>query len=356
MAGGYPDMAIPLPTRQRARRTGPYTRILYLMAAAIVGAALIGALPIARAQEEPIPLDDYWARLQETLAVVTTLAEAGEQADLSPLETEAVYWESVTSVVLPGGSVVPVDHSYLVGELRARPPDLDGLSEQIEALLAYRDFWPTGQGSAQDGRDPFETLAAILARPTFGWNQSDSAQEPEETPPGPLDEVIRRLLEGLDGVLPDTVVVGGDFIRVVLIVVGALALAAVAGVILRNLLADMASGEEADLGADGGEENITSEVALKRARAVSAGGDYRTAVRYLYLSSLLWLEERGLLRYDRSRTNREYVRSVAGKPGLADSLQNVVNVFDQVWYGYRGVDAETYSRYERHVDELRQQK
>jgi hypothetical protein len=79
-------------------------------------------------------------------------------------------------------------------------------------------------------------------------------------------------------------------------------------------------------------------------------------VRYLYLSSLLILDEHGVLRYDRSRTNREYLRSVSSKPELAKPLSDVIDVFDRVWYGYDSVDDETYQSYVKHVDELREKK
>ena len=75
---------------------------------------------------------------------------------------------------------------------------------------------------------------------------------------------------------------------------------------------------------------LTADAALQRAQTFSAGGDYRTAVRYLYLSTLLLLEERGLFRYDRSLTNREYLRRVAHDPTLSAILQDVVEVFDRV--------------------------
>jgi hypothetical protein len=74
----------------------------------------------------------------------------------------------------------------------------------------------------------------------------------------------------------------------------------------------------------------------------------------LYLSSLLILDEQGLLRYDRSRTNREYLRSVSSQPQLAGSLRDVIDVFDRVWYGFDSVDEEAYRSYVKHVDELRE--
>ena len=101
---------------------------------------------------------------------------------------------------------------------------------------------------------------------------------------------------------------------------------------------------------------LSSKGAFKRAETLSMQGDYRNAIRYLYLSSLLVLDEQGLMRYDRSRTNREYLRSVSSRPELAKPLQDVIEVFDRVWYGFEGVDEQTYQSYVERVDELREKK
>ena len=95
---------------------------------------------------------------------------------------------------------------------------------------------------------------------------------------------------------------------------------------------------------------------MQRAQTLSNQGDYRNAVRYLYLSSLLVLDERGLLRYDRSRTNREYLRSVSSRPELSKPLGDVIDVFDRVWYGFDSVNEEDFESYVKHVDELREKK
>ena len=104
---------------------------------------------------------------------------------------------------------------------------------------------------------------------------------------------------------------------------------------------------------DLGGESLTADSALRRAQEFSGGGDYRTAVRYLYLSTLLRLEERGLLRYDRSLTNREYLQRVAHDPDLSTVLRDVVDVFDRVWYGYQPLDAPAYQRYATAVEALK---
>jgi hypothetical protein len=68
------------------------------------------------------------------------------------------------------------------------------------------------------------------------------------------------------------------------------------------------------------------------------------------------LDEQGVMRYDRSRTNREYLRSVSSRPELAAPLHDVIEVFDRVWYGFQKVDENTYKSYVEHVEELREKK
>jgi hypothetical protein len=115
---------------------------------------------------------------------------------------------------------------------------------------------------------------------------------------------------------------------------------------------------EAHLEGEGSESDdlLTSQGAFKRAEDLSVQGDYRNAIRYLYLSSLLVLDEQGVMRYDRSRTNREYLRSVSSRPELAAPLHDVIEVFDRVWYGFQKVDENTYKSYVEHVEELREKK
>ena len=79
-------------------------------------------------------------------------------------------------------------------------------------------------------------------------------------------------------------------------------------------------------------------------------------MRYLYLSSLLLLDERGLLRYDRSKTNREYLSSLSNTPELSEPLNEVIDVFDNVWYGYHSLDEETFKHYSDRVEELKEKK
>src|SRR5262249_5283931 len=66
------------------------------------------------------------------------------------------------------------------------------------------------------------------------------------------------------------------------------------------------------------EDPATSQDARQLAAGSQAASDYRSAIRYLYLSSLLLLDERGVIHYDRTLTNREHLRQVVDKPEVSD--------------------------------------
>ena len=125
---------------------------------------------------------------------------------------------------------------------------------------------------------------------------------------------------------------------------------------VRSIFADFISEANLNENGNGFDKALTSDSAFERAQSLSRDGEYRSAVRYLYLSCLLLLDERGLLRYDHSKTNREVLRSVSDSPELAGPLQDVVEVFDNVWYGYHTLDEESFRHYSERVEELKEKR
>jgi len=321
-----------------------------LIALLLATAGEAGAFPSAshRKAEGPLSLDDYWQRVAETHQAVADLQEQGESLRRSRLGELADGWELITQVSMPDGTLVPLDHSELVAILRQDPPDPAAILGRLDALLSLHDRFPSGLFTPRD----VETLEAILADARFQW---------AEAKPSPLAEWwqnlwrrfvgwLNRLLDkiGFGGVS----VPAGPIMTWVLVAVLVIVLVFAGRGLLSGLVKDV------ELAADGlgAHEVLTSEAALQRADTLSRDGDYRRAVRYLYLSALLLLDERGLLRYDRSRTNREYLRNVSGSPALVQPLRAVIEIFDRVWYGFEPIDAPTYQEYVEQVDELRKQR
>lgn len=100
------------------------------------------------------------------------------------------------------------------------------------------------------------------------------------------------------------------------------------------------------------ERNLSSTQSSQRAVEQAAAGNYRDAIRYLYLTTLILLDERGLLRFDHSLTNREYLQRL-GPSRLATLLTPIVDTFDRTWYGHTLPTREEYDQYASMVDEVK---
>lgn len=87
---------------------------------------------------------------------------------------------------------------------------------------------------------------------------------------------------------------------------------------------------------------------LEAAEEEASRGDYRAALRYAYLALLRTLEERGVLRLDRDRTNWDLVRQVPEGPARED-LADATRLFEEHWYALRPADAEEYRALRRRV-------
>jgi hypothetical protein len=318
--------------------------ILYLI---VIGYFVLSGS--VQAAEPPLSLDDYWQKVEQTRALLNSLEDNSPETRHEQLLAVADEWERITQVKLPDGVLVSVDHTFLVTHLRADSPDLARLNELLTTLLTARHTWPQAKHTSSD----LEALESVLARPEFQWR-------PEQ--PSLLAELWRRFWEffwrQIAPLLPDNglITLDLDVLRYVLIGLSSVLLLLVILFILRELLVDLVTEAKVAPDSQSGDEILTADTAFKRAQTLSSAGDYRTAVRYLYLSSLLVLDERGLLRYDRAQTNREYLRSVAHLPSLATILREVIEVFDRVWYGYQSLDETTYAQYAAQVTKLRQQK
>lgn len=325
----------------------------WLAAAAFILLALVLPSPLlAQSGDGRMAEEAYWQ------LIATTLGQAqAQQSDgrVTALGDAAATFAAITTVTLSDGTVVPVDHTVLAEQLRATPPDWSAIIGQFSTLLDERENWPGVR---------YDEDAAAQARADLAVILDDLNTEPvtdEE-----LAEIERQLRAGEWGAetaepsvtpsrRPINLQIPNLFVTL-LAVLGGLILLAVLAFAFRNLARDFAADADLPPEVEDADENLTAQTALARAQTFSRQQDYRTAVRYLYLSTLLILEEKGLLRYNRTRTNREYIRSVADKPEMARVLGDVVEVFDRVWYGYEEIDDTEYSSYQTQVEKLRQQR
>lgn len=222
----------------------------------------------------------------------------------------------------------------------------DDRDRQIGAALARIELLAV-QLDAAAGDDTAAArarLARVLARPEFQLGK------------GPLE----RFLDWLIGLLPEPALIPAVewLSRLVALALLATAMGAI-GLLLVNWLRGILAGLVADAAlvdpAAGADDLPRSVAAARRqATALAEVGNYREAVRRLFLAALLGLEERGQVRLDRSLTNREYLAQVRRDGPVSAHLAPVVATFEAVWYGVREPDAATFAQYEAEVAALEQ--
>jgi hypothetical protein len=139
-------------------------------------------------------------------------------------------------------------------------------------------------------------------------------------------------------------------------VVGAIAIAGLLGWWLSRLIGGFVRDAELQRRRASGEEMPASAAdARANAAAEARSGSYRQAVRSLYLSALLSLEEGEIVVHDRTLTNRELLARAGGLAAgeeIRNAMQPVVQGFDDVWYGVTEPDALSYTAYEAEVATL----
>lgn len=299
---------------------------------AVAVCLLLWATP-AQAQE-PVTLPAYEQLIREAL-------NAAQRNDRLGLEEVTRRIADVRAVRLTDGTDVPVDNGWLAQSLQASTPDLNAISERLGALVDALSQ-PDGVIDSAD----LARLQDILNAPPFSdpENLQSSWFEAFLDWLGTLLDALFRPITGVSSTTGDAAgwVLG---ILSLLVVVGAL-LYLLRG-LRRAVVRDIAPED------DDPEANLSASSARDQAAELARSGDYRTAVRYMYLSALLWLDERNLLRYDRALTNREYLEQVRANPALRAQLAPIVDTFDRVWYGHTALDAPAFAAYEQQIERLR---
>ncbi len=254
-----------------------------------------------------------------------------------------------TLTVHVGGHDTPVDLSAIRDDLAASrrdPRRLDDAVARLTALRAALDA-PAVRTMAPDARQ-LHRLDDILRRPPFvsppnpwtsflDWLDGLIANSPL----GPILDAIGRFLSGLFA--------GGSGRTanwVILIVAGAIVAGALvfAGNRILRPFVPQAAGPDDDLDA-AGLTRIDAAGARARAAALATAGQYREAVRYRYLATLLTLDEAGRLRIDEATGNRDILRQARATPRLAEALTPVVRLFDLFLFGHVPVTRDDYEQY-----------
>jgi hypothetical protein len=299
-----------------------------LAGAGVLAVLLLLFLPLLALAQEPLPLADYVARLQ---AAQQALA-AGDG------ESAAGLVAGQTTVALAAGKTLAVDGDDLAALIRDEPEAAQTSLATLIALLRDEGRTPPA--------DAAQRLREVFDRPEFQERDSGFWERFWRW----VEELLSRLFSGVD------VEGSAGLGRAMAWLTGALALLLLLGTLaffLARMRTTLISGAASTLEVGPGETRTASE-ARQAAQAAAQAGNLREATRLLYLATLLTLDERGVLRYDRALTNREVLAGVRDQPALHQTLAPVVSTFDRVWYGHVEPDMTEFERYQHEVEALHQ--
>jgi hypothetical protein len=288
---------------------------------------LLTATPLSAQDGEEISISVYRVRLATARAALVS------GADLDEIEMALAQ---IHAVELENGEIL------VITPLLADPEDRATALAQLDTMLAQLDAAAGDQ--AEDRLQILQTVRDRLAldRPSIWqriWRWLEdlfSALIPERMPQG--TEAAAQIGSQL---LVWTIVIGGGVLLAIL-------LSYWLRLLIGGILADQLSGRRQEGDA------IPESAAEARAQAhvLAEAGNYRSAVRHLYLAALLHLDEQGILRFQQDQTNREVLAQTKDGSSVRSHLEPVVETFDRVWYGVREPDRQTFEAYRHEIDVL----
>lgn len=102
------------------------------------------------------------------------------------------------------------------------------------------------------------------------------------------------------------------------------------------------------------EEQLTDDVYLdQQLQLAIKEGNYRLAIRFLYLQSLNKLSERNWLQLSPDKTNYQYVRELA-KPQLKNAFARITLHYEYAWYGDFVIEKNVFEPIRKEFDQFQQ--
>jgi hypothetical protein len=299
--------------------------------------ALIVVLALAFAPASAADVDSYRASLES----------ASESLSRSDPDVEAALSElrGIEPVTLDDGTTVTPDLTLVVAALEAEPPDVAAAQAGIDSMIDALDLAEAGGVANPNGA--LSTLDEVLARDEF-------QPEPEEDESrslwvrflGWVNSVLDSFFGWLDRIIGGQ---GGEGSpgSIALALAGILVIVGIVAFAVRSVRESMTPGVTRLADGRSAEAHYTSAEARAEAERLFAAGEYRAALRLLYLATLIRWEEAGRLRFDRSLTNREVVARVTmqGDASLLEQLTPLVDRFDRAWYGGAPCTADDYTTF-----------
>ncbi|NVJ24965.1 DUF4129 domain-containing protein [Myxococcus sp. AM011] len=350
-----------LPTRDSGRLLGPRSAAVLVVALAL--GLLVGTPARAQEDTEPRPPVTSGREAAKRLGQVSESCEGGEPS-------EDPRFERLGS--LSAGERGKLDRLVRAVERQAYDDeDCASALATLERGLAQATGTVEAQAQA-DARVASARARDILARPEFAVAPpKEAAETPEETPPPEPPGWWRRFIDKLSEWLKEffkrdeapepistvpPVISGGAVANALVVVLVGLTVVVLAIVLVRALRKSQPKAR-----ADGLEVSTLDAATLagdpahalsrppegwaQLADELAARGEYREAVRSLYLALLSRLHRDGAILYDVTLSNWDYLRQFKGRSEWKPRFRELTLRFDFAWYGNTPVGQSGYQEF-----------
>ena len=323
------------------RKALPASIIILLLTADVFGAASLAdyGRRVVQAAQQVEDIKEGRESEQEAADNIKKLLPPSEQVDI---EGQAVTVNNAWLHAL-------IDSARNLADGEERSEKLDEASGRLRALLDNLDRLQSQSGA--DSAAAREKLREIRSRPEFLKKGDD-----------PLTALIKRVRKEVMDFLAKvyTKIVellfgnnsGASWVYRGIVIAGLIGALYLAFRMLRRIKRAPKKREKKRtvLGeeiAAGTTSNDLADAALAAAKA----GDFRGAVRKLYISLLYELSERNLIELEPNATNHEYLAKVSRFQPLAAPMRYLTDRFDYFWYGMFPSSAEDFSVFQDRYNE-----
>lgn len=315
---------------------------------------VFGCLPLpVRAADVDLPA--YVQRVttaRDALAQARSLTGAPRDRAIQHAQDALAGIDGVTV----DGKRYPASHADALAALRRSPPDIERAVTQLTNL---RDLLANEQGAMPDPQAR-QKLDTILSNRAFHEAEPNLVQKQVIRIESWIGEQLRRLFRPLNRVRPPQAAPGtpgaGPLARFLALIGSSgfvLLIALIVGVSIAVVLRRAKTR---------GKRAVPKEVTPPRtatewwqhADMLAAYGEYRAAVRALFLGTLTDLDERRLVAFDPSRTDREYLRETQRQQAwLVEPLRPFARLVEAIAYADAPCHAADYARARGFTDDIR---
>jgi len=304
------------------KRLSPIIAVLVLCGQAGAATLLNYESRVVRAAEQLKRIKTDEAYADEGIATIRTLVPASEQIDVL---TRTVAIDNAWLYDLIDAYEASADPQLRKAYLEEAEGRLRALDAHLLAsglfVPSQRERWSAFEDLLDGKRAPPKQESRIGAFIREAW-QSVTGLIKE------LVSALNRLLSNLFG----TGSGGSWFVRILVLAMLGAALFMLARTLRKRAPRRKRRARRMVLGEEV-EANATPRDLANSAMEAAARGDYRRAMRGLYIALLFDMTERRLIELDESATNREYLARVSRFQALAAPMRYLTERFDYFWYG-----------------------